>query len=110
MAQTAVKTLFNSSHSALHQQMNQWLAEVSGQVQITGVSMDSNEYGHCLVIMYQTGVQGRFYRGHLFFHSNHSALERDVNQGLATAQAQWGKFVGVGSNQYGHCVCVIEEQ
>ncbi len=110
MAQTAVKVLFDRSHSGLSEQVNQWLAEASGHVLITGLSMDSNEHGHCLVIMYQTGAGSKVYRGHIFFSASHSALEQQATRGLQTAQAQWGKFVAIGSNQHGHCLCVIEEQ
>jgi len=110
VAQTSVKLLFDSSHLGLAEQLNRWLAEISGQVLVTGLSMDSNQYGHCLVIMYQVGAGGRNYRGHLFFDSGHGRLEEQARRGLAAAQAQWGKFVAVGSNDYGHCLCVIEEQ
>lgn len=110
MVQTGVKVLFHSSHNALQEQLNQWLARMSGSVTITGISMDSNQYGHCIAIMYQTGGEGRYYRGHLFFHSNHTALDQAANLGLQEAQAQWGRFVAIGSNEHGHCLCVVEEQ
>lgn len=110
MTLTSVKTFFSSRHDGLGKELNEWLAQVSGQVVVTGISMDSNEYGHCLVVMYQTGEGGRQYRAHVFFNSSHSSLEREANQGLAGAQAQWGRLVAIGSNQYGHCLCVVEEQ
>lgn len=110
MGQTAVKTIFSSRHDGMGHELNQWLSQVSGQIVITGMSMDSNEYGHCLALMYQTGDGGRQYRAHVFFNSSHAALEHEANRGLAAAQAQWGKMLAIGSNQYGHCLCVIEEQ
>lgn len=110
MAQTAVKVLFNTSHRTLQEMLGEWLAEASGSVTITGITMDSNQYGHCIVIMYQQGGQGRFYRGHVFFSQRHTALEQEANAGLAAAQAHWGRFVALGSNEYGHCLCVVEEQ
>lgn len=110
MTATAVKMLFSRSHGELEQQLNQWLEQISGQGSITGISMDSNEYGHCIALMYQIGGTGRFYRGHLFFHSRHTVVESEANQGLQAADAQWGRFVALGSNQYGHCLCVIEEK
>jgi len=110
MAQTAVKVLFNSSHRTLQEMLNQWLAEVSGSVTITDVTMDSNQYGHCLAIMYQQSGEGRQYRGHVFFSQRHTALEEVANEGLVAAQAHWGRFVALGSNEYGHCLCVVEER
>lgn len=110
MAQTAVKLFFDSRHDGLERDLNQWLGQISGQVVMTGMSMDSNKFGHCLTVMYQTGGEGRHYRAHVYYHSNHSRLEQAANQGLTAAQAQWGRLVAVGSNEYGHCLCVIEEQ
>jgi len=110
MARTAVKVLFNPSHRSLQEVLNEWLAEVSGSVTITGITMDSNQYGHCLAIMYEQGGEGRLYRGHVFFSRQHSALEQEANAGLAAAQAEWGRFVALGSNEYGHCLCVVEER
>lgn len=110
MAQTAIRTFFHGRHSELSRQLNEWLSQVSGQVVITGISLDSNDFGHSLVVMYQLGDGGRQYRAHVFFHSSHSSLEAEANRGLAAAQAQWGRFVAMGSNQRGHCLCVVEEQ
>lgn len=110
MTQSMVKVLFSRRHDELSQQLNQWLHQVAGQVCITGISLDSNEYGHCLAVMYQHGGEGKLYRAHLFYHTRHSNLESEANQGLQVAQAQWAKFIAIGSNQYGHCLCVIEER
>jgi hypothetical protein len=79
-------------------------------VTITGISLDSNDLGHSLAVLYQVGNGGRQYRAHLFFHRRHDALEEEANRELAEAQAQWGRFVAMGSNQQGHCLCVVEEQ
>jgi hypothetical protein len=110
MAQTAVRIFFHYRHDVLGQELNQWLSEVSGQVVITGISLDSNDLGHSLAVLYQVGEGGRQYRAHLFFHRRHDALDQEANAALAAAQAQWGRFVAIGSNQQGHCLCVIEEQ
>lgn len=109
MPQTMVKILFSRRHDDLGQQLNAWLQEVSGQVTITGISVDSNEYGHCFSVMYQTGQGGHLYRAHVFYNTSHSGLEAEANRGLQAAQAQRGRFVAIGSNQYGHCLCVVEE-
>ncbi len=110
MAQTMVKILFHNSHRSLQDQLNAWLTEIAGTATITGVTMDSNNYGHCIAILYQQDGQGRLYRGHVFFHNSHSSLEQAANAGLEAAQAEWGRFVAIGSNEYGHCLCIIEEQ
>lgn len=110
MAQTAAKVFFDSRHDGLEQELNQWLGQVSGEVVISGISMDSNDYGHCLAIMYQAAGGGKLYRGHVFFNHSHTSLEGEANQGLSAAQAQSGKWLAIGSNQHGHCLCVIEEQ
>ncbi|MBP2019221.1 hypothetical protein J2Z79_002646 [Symbiobacterium terraclitae] len=110
MAHTAVKVLFDSSHRTLEEMLNEWLAEVSGSVTIIDVTLNSNQYGHCIVILYQETGEGRFYRGHLFYGQRHTALEQEANAGLAAAEAQWGRFVALGSNEYGHCLCVVEER
>jgi hypothetical protein len=109
MAQTAVKVLFSHSHRSLEEQLNQWLEQVSGTVTITGISMDSNDLGHCLVLLYEDGGERHYYRGHVFFHRRHSGLEQEAHHGLTEAGAQWGRFVALGSNQHGHCLCVVEE-
>lgn len=110
MSQTAVRTFFHGRHDGLGQDLNRWLTEVSGQVLITGISLDSNDFGHSLAVLYQTSGGGRQYRAHLFFNYRHTDLEQEANRGLAAAQAQWGRFVAIGSNQHGHCLCVVEEQ
>ncbi|MFZ5816041.1 MAG: hypothetical protein ACOY93_12150 [Bacillota bacterium] len=110
MAQTQVRIFFHHRHDRLQEELNQWLEEVAGQVVVTGVSMDSNKFGRCLVVMYQTGEEGRLYRAHLYYHSSHSRLEAEANEKLAAAQAQWGRLVALGSNEYGHYLCIIEEQ
>lgn len=110
MAQSAVKVFFHQRHGELAKQLTEWITQVSGRIQIQSISIDSNEYGHCLSILYSTGGEQHFYRPHLWFSSRHSELEQLANQGLAAAGAQHGRFIAMGSNQYGHCLCVIEEQ
>jgi len=110
LAKTEVKVLFSSRHDDLNQQLNAWLEQVSGWVVINGVSLDSNDYGHCLALLYEKSEPGRYYRAHVFFGSGHTFLEEEANRGLQEAQAHWGRFVAIGSNQYGHCLCIIEER
>jgi len=103
--QTAVRVFFDSSHANLERQLNQWLQQQAGQIEVLSISMDSNQYGHCLTLLCGLGG-GPVYRGLVFFSSQHASLEADANRvltGVADA-----RLIAIGSNQYGHCLCVIE--
>ncbi len=70
--------------------------------------MDSNECGHCLTLLYEEGA-APVYRSHLFFHSRHSGVEEEANEGLAASAGGRPVLIAVGSNKFGHALCVIEE-
>ena len=106
MAQTAVKVFFSQSHYTLNDELVAWLKQSAGQVTIRGITMDSNQYGHCLTVMY-TMEGGPAYGGQVLFSRRHDDLEAQTNQTLAQAQHMNFDFVAVGSNEHGHCLCVI---
>ncbi|HLN64707.1 MAG TPA: hypothetical protein VK464_24555 [Symbiobacteriaceae bacterium] len=106
MAQTAVKVLFSQSHYTLNDELVGWLKQSANQITIRGISMDSNQYGHCLTVMYTTGG-GPAYGGLVLFSRRHDDLEAEANETLAQAQHMAFEFVAVGSNEHGHCLCVI---
>lgn len=103
---SAVKVFFSQSHSVLNDELQAWLKEMAGQVTITGLSMDSNQYGHCLAVLHRTGG-GPAYGGRVVFHRRHDGLEEAANQALAQAPDVTVDFMVVGSNEYGHCLCII---
>jgi len=103
---SAVKVFFSSSHSTLNDELQAWLGHV--ETTILNISMDSNEYGHCLVLLHEPGA-GRRYTAQVFFSSRHSSLETTANDGLLQGRPGGHQLVAVGSNQYGHCLCVIRE-
>lgn len=107
MSNAAVKILFHSSHHSLGAQLQEWLREVSGQVTITNISMDSNRYGHCLAIAY-VERSGPAYRGSVWFHSRHDGLERVAKDSLKGLSPARQTFMAVGSNEYGHALCLID--
>lgn len=103
---SAVKVLFSQSHGLLESGLQEFLVQTRGQIRITGVTMDSNEYGHNLVILYNR-APGPEYYGHIYFDRRHDGLEEQTNRALAEA-GQWRpELVAVGSNQYGHCLTII---
>lgn len=106
MAQTAVKLFFDRSHYGLNQDFQAWLKQTASQITIRGISMDSNQYGHCLTVMY-TKEGGPTYGGQVLFSRRHDDLEAQTNETLAQAQHMAFEFVAVGSNEHGHCLCMI---
>jgi hypothetical protein len=104
---SAVKVLFSNSHSDLNDQLKDWLG--TGGVVIRDVSMDSNRNGHCLVVLYEQGDQVR-YEGNVLFAWSHAELEGQANEMLKAALLESGaQFVAIGSNEYGHCLCIIRQ-
>ncbi|MGE5673271.1 MAG: hypothetical protein ACM3XM_05240 [Mycobacterium leprae] len=108
MALSRVKLFFDFSHSDLSAQLAEWLDETMGQIRVTGVTMDSNQHGHCIAVLYQE-TPGPVYRAHVWFNWSHMALQQDVNEGLAAVEQAEGRFVALGSNDHGHCLCIIAE-
>lgn len=106
MSRTAVKTFFGRSHQTLGQELQAWLTEQTGRITIRSVSMDSNEYGHCLALMYEM-VPGPAYRAQVVFNQRHTDLETAANDLLAGVAGVQFSFVAVGSNQYGHCLVLV---
>lgn len=104
-----VKVLFSSGHSSLQEELQQWLDEMAERITITGLSLSSNEYGHCLVISYSKET-GPGYTGWVWFSRSHTALENDANTDMAEVGADGKGFMAVGSNKLGHCLCVIAPQ
>jgi len=108
MPQSAVKLLFASSHSALAADLEAWLQETAEQVQITGISLDSNEFGHCLAVLYDLGA-GPVYTSRVWFHTQHWGLEEEANAELLKLSPAKCRLIAIGSNKYGHCLCVVAE-
>lgn len=102
-----VKILFSSNHRTLHDNLQTWLQDNPGQAVIHSISMDSNQYGHCLAIAY-SNENGPVYRGNIWFHSRHSELETQVNEALSGKVQGQGALIALGSNDYGHALCLIE--
>ena len=103
---SAVKVFFSAKHQALHDELQGWLDH--SEVVIQGVTMDSNDYGHCLVVLHEPG-SGHRYHAQIFYATRHHDLEQQANEALASAPRGGAQVVAVGSNQYGHCLCVIRE-
>lgn len=103
---SAVKVFFSARHGELNDELQAWLDH--SETKILGITMDSNEYGHCLVLLHEPGAGPR-YSAQVFFASRHSNLEETANGGLMQGRPGGHQLVAVGSNQYGHCLCVIRE-
>jgi hypothetical protein len=106
MAHTAVKVFFRPNHNHLNEELQGWLKQTAGQITVIGITMDSNQHGHCLAVMY-AAEGGPTYGGQVMFSRRHDGLEADTNRALAQAGHVTFEFVAVGSNEYGHCLCVI---
>lgn len=106
MPVTQVQIFFQTSHSRLDGELSSWLESRQGEIRVTGLSLDSNEYGHCLAVLYQE-EPGPVYAGRVWFNRKHSELQREANLALAAEGAPTGLFVAAGSNQHGHCLCMI---
>jgi hypothetical protein len=103
---SAVKVFFSTNHLALQDELQTWLRQ--SESTLLGISMDSNQYGHCLVLLHEPGNAHR-YEGQIFFSTRHESLESVANNGLTQARPGGQQLVAVGSNEYGHCLCVIRE-
>jgi hypothetical protein len=103
---SAVKVLFSRNHQDLLNDLQTWLLRTEST--LLGVSMDSNEYGHCLVLLHEPGSSRR-YEGQIFFSPRHESLEDVANRSLTASRPGAQQLVAVGSNQYGHCLCIIRE-
>lgn len=103
---SAVKTFFSSSHQTLSDQLQNWLQH--SETTILSISMDSNDYGHCLVVLHEPGAARR-YDAQVVFSSKHDQLEGLANQALYPLRPGGQQLVAVGSNNYGHCLCIIRE-
>lgn len=103
---SAVKVIFSKGHLTLQDELQAWLQ--GSESTILGISMDSNDYGHCLVLLHEPGGSHR-YTGQVFFSPGHGSLEEVANRAATEARPGGQQFVAVGSNQYGHCLCVIRE-
>jgi hypothetical protein len=107
MAQHGVKLLFHSSHSTLDGELQAWLGQVNGHVTIHHIMMDSNQYGHCLVIQYES-APGPLYRARVVYNRRHDGLEAEANSLLAQVNSARRPLVALGSNDFGHCLCMID--
>lgn len=105
MATSAVKAFFNTSHSTLQQELQAWLAKQASQIVIRNVSMDSNDYGHCLAVLYEPGP-GPVYCGLIAFNRRHDGAAEEATALLEQQDAEFA-LIAVGSNQHGHCLCLI---
>ncbi|MDF2626175.1 MAG: hypothetical protein K0R39_6 [Symbiobacteriaceae bacterium] len=103
---SAVKVFFSRSHLDLQDELQAWLQQ--SESEILDISMDSNEHGHCLVLLHEPGGSHR-YTGQVFFSTGHTSLEEVANQAAVAARPDGQQHVAVGSNQYGHCLCIIRE-
>jgi len=107
VAKSGVKLLFHNSHRSLEAELQQWLGQVNGQVTIHRTMMDSNQYGHCLVVQYEMSG-GPVYRAKVIYDRRHDGLEEQANALLAEANQAATPLVALGSNDYGHCLCLID--
>ena len=103
---SAVKVFFSSSHAILQDELQSWLQHTEHT--ILGISMDSNEYGHCLAVLFEPG-SGRRYDAQVFFSSRHDGVEAEANSALVQGRPNGTQLVAIGSNKYGHCLCIIRE-
>ena len=87
--------------------MQEWLGQVNGQVIIHRLMMDSNQYGHCLVIQYEK-TKGPIYRAKVVYDRQHHGLEAQANELLMEANQSAAPMLALGSNDYGHCLCLID--
>lgn len=106
MPRTQVQIFFQSSHARLDGELSGWLDSRRGEIRVTGLSLDSNEYGHCLSVLFQE-EPGPVYAGRVWFSRSHSDLQQAANLALAEEGAPSGLFVATGSNPHGHCLCMI---
>lgn len=103
-----IKVFFNSRHSSMEEQVNQWLESMQGRIMISALSADSNRYGHCLAVTYEERT-GPSYRAYVWYHSQHFRLEELVNADQIRAAAVDGRpLIGLSSNDYGHMFCMLE--
>lgn len=102
---SAVKVFFSSSHHSLNNELQGWFQHT--ECNVLDISMDSNEYGHCLVLLYEPGSHR--YEVQVFFASRHSGLESEANERLMQARHGGRQLVAVGSNAHGHCLCILLE-
>jgi hypothetical protein len=107
MAQHGVKVFFHNQHGSLDYDLQAWLGQVNGQVTIHHIMMDSNQYGHCLVVQYEM-TPGPQYRARVVFSRRHDGLEAEANPLLAGANPALRPLVALGSNDHGHCLCLID--
>lgn len=103
---SAVKVIFSSSHSALQNELQHWLQHTENT--ILGISMDSNEYGHCLAVLFEPGGSHR-YDAQVFFSSRHDGVEAEANSAQMQGRPGGTQLMAIGSNKYGHCLCIIRE-
>ncbi|HYF77748.1 MAG TPA: hypothetical protein VD973_11480 [Symbiobacteriaceae bacterium] len=103
---SAVKVLFSRSHMDLQDELQAWLQR--SESTIHSISMDSNDHGHCLVLLHEPGGSHR-YAGQIFFSPGHASLEDVANRAMTTGRPGGQQLVAVGSNQFGHCLCIIRE-
>lgn len=106
MPTTKVQIFFQSSHSRLDGELSNWLESRRGEIRVTGMSLDSNDLGHCLSVLYQE-EPGPVYAGRVWFSHKHTVLQEQANLALAAEGAPTGLFVATGSNKHGHCLCLI---
>jgi len=107
MAAERLKMFFSYSHATVHNELNAWLDENANAITITAVSLDSNEHGHCLGVLYRE-EPGPAYTGGVWFDYRHDVLEDAVNTELPDLPGN-ARFMAVGSNKLGHAICVICE-
>lgn len=101
---SAVRMFFSHSHYNLDDELREWLSH--NDVTVTGISMDSNQHGHCLAVLYEPGGGAR-YESMISFAWRHDELEAQVNEALQAAGEPGAQCGALGSNEHGHCLCII---
>lgn len=91
---------------ALGEESQGRLTEQTGRILIRSVSMDSNEHGHCLAVLYEQ-ARGPAYRTQVVYSTRHDGVEAAANNAMDAEVGVQFSFVAVGSNNYGHCLVLV---